>query len=836
MNTNKFTLITFITCCFITFNTHAQMSIGGTPKGFSPKIDQQIPVAKMPAFNPSAMLLEDETLNLKGNGPFRFGKNFDVNLNPSSAGSWFTYPNGDKLWQVEISSTNAYSINLQFSYYNLPPDAEMFIYNKNRTMLMGAFTHLNNQEDGLFATDLVQGDKIIVEYFEPAQVSGLGAFNISTVTHAYRNIFSEEFTKGFGTSGTCQFNVACPLAVGWEDQIRSSVMLVSGGNGFCSGSLVNNTSLDGKPYVLTANHCGSSGFGSWVFRFNWESASCNNPASSPAFQSLTGGVQRANSAGTDMSLVEITGGLSSGTIPTSYNAYFSGWSNLNIPADSAFGIHHPDGDIKKFSIAKNATQSSTMSGAVCWRVGQWTSGCTEGGSSGSPLYDQNKRIIGQLYGGPSACGASAANMYDNYGKFATSWLGGGTNSTQLKFWLDPNNTATTTLDGYDPNAVQYALDASILSINSPILNLNTCNTTITPTLTAKNNGINTLTSFKILYTLDAGATDTLDWTGSLATSQTELITLPTYTSLTFGNHTIVLELINPNDSTDLNSANNQKTVTFTVINPSPLVTVPVFEGAETTPFPGSNWTILNPNNNTTWIASTAASGLGNSSKCFLMNNFTNDFSGQSDYILSPYIDLSAAVAPLRINFNVAYARYSTATTSDSLIVSVSINCGESWTRIYNKGGISLSSVGNNVSTTAFTPTAAQWRNETLNLNTFIGNNHVQLRFQNKSNYGNNLYIDDINIANSFTDVAEIENENAIKIVPNPNNGKFILTSQNSNKFNELYILNALGQIVYSNSKTTTNTVDLDLNLPIGIYFVKANFNHSHIIQKLVITK
>jgi hypothetical protein len=200
MNTNKFTLISLIACCIISINTYAQFSIGGTPKGFSPKINQSIPIAKMPAFDPTAMLSEDETLNQKGNGPYRFGKNFDVNLNQSNAGSWFTYANGDRLWQLEISSTNAYSINLQFSYYHLPPDAEMFIYNKTKSMVIGAFTHLNNQEDGLFATDLVQGDKIVVEYFEPLQVRGLGAFNISTVTHAYRNIFSEEFTKGFGPS------------------------------------------------------------------------------------------------------------------------------------------------------------------------------------------------------------------------------------------------------------------------------------------------------------------------------------------------------------------------------------------------------------------------------------------------------------------------------------------------------------------------------------------------------------------------------------------------------------------------------------------------------------
>ena len=836
MKLNKFFFYGTMMLMACAHSVSAQFSIGGTPKGFSPKVNQSIEIAKMPTFDVDAMLLEDETLNIKGNGPYRFGKNFDVNLNPNNSGSWFTYPNGDRLWQLQISSTDAYSINLQFSYYQLPPDAEMFVYNHNRTMVIGAFTHLNNQDDHLFATDLVQGDQIIVEYFEPKHVSGMGSFNISTVTHAYRNIFSEDFTKGFGTSGSCQNNVACPLASGWEDQIKSSVMLVSGGNGFCSGSLVNNTAQDGKPYVLTANHCGSSGFGSWVFRFNWQSATCNNPASSPSFQSLTGSVQRASSAGSDFSLVEITGGLSNGTIPANYNVYFSGWSNLNVPADSAYGIHHPDGDIKKFSAATNATQSSTMSGAQCWRVGQWTSGCTEGGSSGSPLYDQNKRIVGQLYGGPSFCGAPPSSMYDNYGKFSTSWLGGGTNSTQLKFWLDPSNSGATVLDGYDPNGVVLALDASILNVVSPVDGFSTCNTSITPTVTVKNNGQTALTTFTINSSINGGTAVPFNWTGNLASAQTTVISLPAITGLSAGNQTLVFELINPNNGTDLNTANNQRTVSFTVINPTPIVSIPVFQGAETTPFPGNNWSILNPNNNVTWTSTTAASGLGNSNRSFRMDNYSTDISGQSDFIISPYMDFSAAVTPLRLNFNVAYARYSTTTASDSLIISISTNCGETWTRIYNKGSIGLSTVGNTVVTTSFVPTATQWRNETLNLNNYIGNDKVQIRFQNKSNYGNNLYIDDINIANSFTSVDEFEQTLTIDVFPNPAQGVFTVSSGNNANIQEIRIFDTIGKEVYRSTEISGNKKEIRAAFERGIYFVKVSANNQQIVKKIIINK
>ena len=79
----------------------------------------------------------------------------------------------------------------------------------------------------------------------------------------------------------------------------------------------------------------------------------------------------------------------------------------------------------------------------------WVGGIsvTEPGSSGSPLYSPEKRVIGHLHGGPSYCGAPAASMKDYYGRVSVSWAGGGTNSTRLSNWLDTGNTGATTLDG-----------------------------------------------------------------------------------------------------------------------------------------------------------------------------------------------------------------------------------------------------------------------------------------------------------------------------------------------------------------------------------------------------
>jgi len=250
-------------------------------------------------------------------------------------------------------------------------------------------------------------------------------------------------------------NVECSDGDPYQNIIRSAVMLVSGSNGFCSGAMINNTSNDETPYVLTANHCYSGGVASWIFRFNWQSANCNNPNSSPSFVSLSGAVLRARDSESDFCLVEITGGLDGGKVPSSYQTYLAGWNNENVAATSAIGVHHPSGDIKKISFDDNTLVSGNgMSSPINdtqWEV-QWDRNTTtEGGSSGSPLFDQNDRIIGQLWGG----GASCWNLDspDYYGKLSYSWdPPASANDKELKHWLDPSNSGATVLDGLDPLA------------------------------------------------------------------------------------------------------------------------------------------------------------------------------------------------------------------------------------------------------------------------------------------------------------------------------------------------------------------------------------------------
>jgi len=556
--TKSFLLSVFLLLSLVTFS---QQGDGGFPKTFKEVIDyNKIDNRVFDEPNIAALKIEDSLTDNSGTAPWRFGFNNQTNINISNSGTWTNLPNGDRIWQLVIVCKNALTVNLTFSQTFIPKGNELYVYNPSKDFILGKFTasHLYNGELG---TELVPGEMTIVEYFVP-KGSSIGNINICTVTHGYRT--PDEFLlKAFGGSGACNVNVNCPEGAAWTQQRNSVVMLVSGSNGFCTGALINNTLNDGKPYVLTANHCYSNP-ATWIFRFQWESTSCINPSTSPTFQSLSGAVLRAQGTPSDFCLVEITGGLVNGTVPAAYTPYFSGWDNTETISPSAVCIHHPSGDIKKIAIENNALISTNFGGSPSnshWGVLSWDLGVTEPGSSGSPLFNQNRRIIGQLHGGASACGASV--LSDEYGKVSVSWNpAGSTSSGQLKHWLDPNNTNASFVDGHDPsNAPTITLDAGLS--NSAFIQTSLCGSNYIPNVTISNGGSQTVTTAVISYSIDGGTAQNYNWNGSLAQFQTQVINLPPVQLLP-GNHTFSATVSQVNNGVDELSINNATNTQFLV--------------------------------------------------------------------------------------------------------------------------------------------------------------------------------------------------------------------------------------------------------------------------------
>jgi Pregnancy-associated plasma protein-A/Secretion system C-terminal sorting domain len=288
-----------------------------------------------------------------------------------------------------------------------------------------------------------------------------------------------------------------------------------------------------------------------------------------------------------------------------------------------------------------------------------------------------------------------------------------------------------------------ALDASATSLSpiaSPI-----CPTgptgTISPTFTFTNNGAATLTSATIAYRINNGTPVTTPWTGSLAKCASTSFTLPNIT-VSGGNNTITVYVTAPNGGVDLVPANDSARQTFYV---QELIALPAFEGFETTTFPpAGGWRRTNPDNATTWQRSTIAARTGAAAMRIDLFNYAAQ--GQIDRVSTPNINM-AGLDSLKLSFDVAYAQFSAA-FSDTLEVLYSTDCGVTWLPTgYKKGGTQLNSIPGSPNVTgAFTPTAAQWRSEELNISTCnITAPTIMYAFSAKNGYGNNMYIDNIRL-------------------------------------------------------------------------------------------
>ena len=812
----------------------AQPTAGGRPVSFSKQwIGYRIPEVVTPAVDLLAIRAEDALRDLEKGHPYRFGINHYQTITPEQEGDWVALPDGGRMWRVKITCPGALSVNLTFDRFRLPKGGKLFIFSEDGSDVLGALTHLNNRADGLLGCDLVMGSSMIVEYSEPAQVEFPAELSIYRITHGYRSIIDHAW-KAYGDAGACQVNVNCPQGNNWQNEKRSVACIVVGGNESCTGALVNNTANDGTPYFLTANHCYDPTVATWVFRFNWESPGCANQ-NGPTNQTVSGAILRAKSPSSDFCLLEL-----SAQPDPSINAYLSGWSRSFQPADSAIGIHHPSGDIMKISFADNSTQAGTYSGASTWRVGQWTLGCTEPGSSGSPLYDTHHHLVGQLFGGPSACGAAATSMYDHYGRFAKSWTGDGSASTRLRDWLDPSNIADSTLDGRELSTPLTTWNAGIQSIGAPADSSESCSNSINPSISIRNYGANAITSLTIAYRLDGQPWQNQPFTGNLPFGQTVVVNLPVFNNLSPGQHVFEARTQLPNGSADEDTLNDRRQVVFTVIvpNPQPL---PIATAFAESGFPYANWQVQNPDNNNTWTLFTGASANPEDSRCLKMDNY-NDAAltaGQLDVAVMPFITMPAGSYPVWLKWRYAYARFQT--RKDSLFVAYSNDCGTTWNRLWAKGGTGLATNGGSSTANVFTPTASQWKADSLNLRGLLPENtDLRIGFISRTELGNNLYLDMINLQElSDVGIPSFGSER-FNIQPNPSSdGRFMVTmpKNETSQIGQWRVMNLLGQPVPASISTHNLNVVIDIqNQPEGVYFFEYSGSGQKMVQKCVYSR
>lgn len=327
-------------------------------------------------------------------------------------------------------------------------------------MITGPITENENNPNKIWGSWVYKGGHLTLEIKTPVSTKEQLLLHSNNIAYGYKEVYKTK-VGGFGQSGACNINVLCPLGTGWEPE-RNSVAVILNANGieFCSGSMIMNSCNSDRPFFLTANHCYATNpvqnVAAWRFTFQAWSATCT-PSQNSNGVTYNGSTLRSNWANSDFCLVELNN-----TPPSNSGIHYAGWTTSTTPAQNATGIHHPRGDVMKISAAANPVTIASAFGTTNqhWRA-DWTQGVTEGGSSGSPLFDQSHRIIGQLNGGPSACGGS--QLWDFYGRFDLSWTGGGTNATRLSNWLDPYNIGSTTTNTTNVSSLAAATGDIVIS-------------------------------------------------------------------------------------------------------------------------------------------------------------------------------------------------------------------------------------------------------------------------------------------------------------------------------------------------------------------------------------
>lgn len=379
--------------------------------------------------------------------PDRFATPVEAAFTPGDSGTWHDLADGRRVWRLRIGSTGAVNLNLALDPFQPPPGARLWLYSPDGATVHGPYTDRDRNADGALWTPVVPGDEVVVELDLPPGADP-GPVRIARVHHGFRSLGG-----GDVKAGSCNVDVVCPDGDPWRDQIRSVARITILGVYLCSGQLLNNTAEDDTPYFLTAQHCveDASQAPTVVAYWNYEAPSCGLQAGGSLAQNQSGATFLASSrwqSGTDFALL-----LLDDAPDPSFEVHFAGWDATGDTPPGAVAIHHPQGDEKSISFDDDPLVAVNYYGFGThqWRVNAWELGTTEGGSSGSCIFNpSNGLCVGTLTTGSASC--SNPNGFDIYGRFDLHYTGlsGASSSGRLLDWLDPLGTGQPTLEGRDP--------------------------------------------------------------------------------------------------------------------------------------------------------------------------------------------------------------------------------------------------------------------------------------------------------------------------------------------------------------------------------------------------
>lgn len=481
----------------------AQISEGGIPPSFQNtnrlRSSVLVPVQTVSVDMDIKKLIWEDSIAESNHSAIRVAEIFPVTVNIDSTGIWSELSDSQKIWQQTVSFPGAEGLIISYKEFYIPEGGKLFIYNADKTQILGAYTHNTNEKGGSFATEIINGDRFTLEYVASTVSKEPPRIKLLDVGYVYdRNSLlraSTDNNLNYNVKdNSCIPNVNCyPENNRWIKQKRGVVLLLvkkATDNAWlaCSGSLINNVKNPGVPYILTAAHCliGSNdhfsdtegSYDASVFYFNYEDETCVTGTGQPSMsQTMVGSNLKAFiplNNGSDATLLQLKS-----NIPTSYNVYFNGWDRQNsIPSSGAI-IHHPNRDVKKLTKFESSGPNPSVNRATLNLPGiqgipnghfkvTYSEGVTQSGSSGAPMFNENGLIVGTLSAGGSKC----SNPYepDYYGRFYYHWDKYVDNHASpkqprtLKEFLDPDGTNVNVLEGYDPNGtsgIDDIIDSSV---------------------------------------------------------------------------------------------------------------------------------------------------------------------------------------------------------------------------------------------------------------------------------------------------------------------------------------------------------------------------------------
>lgn len=431
-----------------------------------------IDVLRLPPLNNSILKKQNQSKSQA----LRFAEQRAVNLTLKKNGTFQYLKNGKLVWRQRILSPNAYSINLGFTQFKLVEGVELYLYNSDESEMVGPFTSKDNDDHLQLWTPMIMGEEIVIELVGVEKAIKKSELILSSVNHDFLDI------KNKSLSGSCNLDVVCGNEDGWGivDEYRDIISSVGAytlnGIDQCSGMLINNTAQDCKPYFITADHCeiSPSNAQSVVVYWNFENQSCRQPFSFESGQVgnglrndfNTGAVLRASLDDSDFALIELDD-----PVDPRLNLFFSGWDITGELSDTSICIHHPGVEEKRisFDFESMVYESGNVQTPLVI-VNDWDIGTTEPGSSGAPIFNSQKRFIGQLNGGLAACGN---DEYDAFGYINYSWDANSLPSRSLKSWLDPLSKGIEVLDG-----IKCAFNLQLSSAEIEVCNETTDEVTI----------------------------------------------------------------------------------------------------------------------------------------------------------------------------------------------------------------------------------------------------------------------------------------------------------------------------------------------------------------------